>query len=271
MGILKWDKPQPVRAKMKLEQLHPEHPGDYIPNMSEEDKHAWKAKLVGHKSGDPRVEIRKTTDGGHHASDGFRTVGWPTEREVPVIEGVAQVLMVVWPDGSVRLSMNSKAEFSMEELTAAVSEALDFLHAYIREAAVQAAKPAPITLKWQRLYRVKHHDYFYQTTYGKNWIINVQHHPDGGWQWAILRRERPGRPVVNHTECDAPCRSLQAAKTEAKDCLERLINSTEEHHGQAVAGLCGAPTDGLLCGAECPGTEGAVPEHGEDPTPPASP
>ena len=36
-------------------------PGVYCPNMSVEDMHKWKAKLVG--GTDPRVEIRKTISG----------------------------------------------------------------------------------------------------------------------------------------------------------------------------------------------------------------
>jgi hypothetical protein len=73
-------------------------PGVYVPNMSEADRDAWKAKLIGGR--DPRVEIRKAAGG-------------------------TQVLIVVRP-GGVRMSMNGPASFTREEwgqLAAAVAEA----------------------------------------------------------------------------------------------------------------------------------------------------
>ncbi len=52
-------------------------PGVYTPNMNEDDKLRWKAKLVGKRGGIKQVEIRKTTTNGTQlliivSMDGFR-------------------------------------------------------------------------------------------------------------------------------------------------------------------------------------------------------
>lgn len=62
MSILSWDKPARVKSTKDWKSLSAEGapPGVYTPNMSEADMEKWKAKLVGHKVGQPRVEIRKT-------------------------------------------------------------------------------------------------------------------------------------------------------------------------------------------------------------------
>ncbi len=91
-------------------------PGAYVPNMGEDDKFRWKAKKIGGK--DPRVEIRKTTEG----------------RWCPVrmrYEGRAQALVVVrnpvLGGPYVTMSANGKAEFDVAELKQAVDEAIEAL------------------------------------------------------------------------------------------------------------------------------------------------
>lgn len=64
MSILVWEKPE---KKMTTEQWQSEYVADgappcvYVPNMSNDDVNAWKARLVGMTTGYPRVEIRKGT------------------------------------------------------------------------------------------------------------------------------------------------------------------------------------------------------------------
>jgi len=82
-------------------------PGAYAPNMDDEWKLKWKAKLLGQKSDKLRVEIRKSTDVSH--------------------AGSVQLVLVVFEDQSVVMSANGRAGFDRTgwwELTTAVSEAV---------------------------------------------------------------------------------------------------------------------------------------------------
>lgn len=65
MAILMWDKPPRVMSKDAWKGITADGatPGTYVPNMSDADREAWKAKLVGITKDNPRVEIRKTTVG----------------------------------------------------------------------------------------------------------------------------------------------------------------------------------------------------------------
>jgi len=62
MAILSWDKPQRQETYEEWASRHVADsapPGVYVPNMSKEDRRKWKAKLVGKRSGDLTVEIRR--------------------------------------------------------------------------------------------------------------------------------------------------------------------------------------------------------------------
>jgi len=62
MTILSWDKPKLEEDYATWASRHVADsapPGVYIPNMSKEDRRKWKAKLVGKRSGDLTVEIRR--------------------------------------------------------------------------------------------------------------------------------------------------------------------------------------------------------------------
>lgn len=61
MGVLMWDKPKKAMSSADWSSLSADGapPGVYVPNMSDEDRHRWKAKLVGQATGFPQVEIRK--------------------------------------------------------------------------------------------------------------------------------------------------------------------------------------------------------------------
>jgi len=117
MALLSWDKPRKVRsteAHAERYQADGAPPGTFVPNMSEADKFRWKAKSIGGK--DPRIEIRKTTEGikvTRPGSYGPFASYW---------EGNAQVLIVVRPDGTVTFSANGKARFDVSELTAVFGE-----------------------------------------------------------------------------------------------------------------------------------------------------
>jgi hypothetical protein len=64
-------------------------PGVYVPNMSDGDALLWRAKQIGGKN--PRIEIRK------------RLNCW------------VNVVVIVYPDESVKLSANGKMEFTPNE------------------------------------------------------------------------------------------------------------------------------------------------------------
>lgn len=64
--VLEWNKPkkaQPVED-WKTQSFDGGPDGGFIPNMDDEDRYKWKAKLTGQKLGFPQVEIRKSTQGG---------------------------------------------------------------------------------------------------------------------------------------------------------------------------------------------------------------
>jgi len=106
LTVLTWDKPKQVISVDEWKNICADGvpPGVYTPNMSEEDRKRWKAKLVGKTTDDPRVEIR---------------VCHP-----------CQILIVVRPDGVARMTMNGGAEFSIQDLAdfqIAIHEALEKL------------------------------------------------------------------------------------------------------------------------------------------------
>jgi len=105
--VLMWDKPAKVMTTGEWQAISADSapPGVYVPDMSEADQAAWKAKAVRGK--DSRVEIRKTAAG-------------------------TQVLIIVRPGPAVRMSMNGPAEFTAREwheLGQVVAEAASALSA----------------------------------------------------------------------------------------------------------------------------------------------
>jgi hypothetical protein len=104
MNVLQWGKPKkarPAKEHTDMYQSDTNVPGTYIPNMSDEDNTAWKAKFIKH--GDRRVEIRKNMG--------------------------AQVLIVVRQEG-ITISANGKMTMSVEEyinFIAAIREASEVI------------------------------------------------------------------------------------------------------------------------------------------------
>jgi hypothetical protein len=106
MSVLSWDKPlrRVNPGQWRSYQADGCPPGAYEPNMSDEDRYLWKARMVGVRSGPVRVEIRKSTGPRH---------------------GSVQMLIIV-NDQGVTMSMNGRADLSNDEwaqLADAVGEA----------------------------------------------------------------------------------------------------------------------------------------------------
>lgn len=106
--ILSWEKPKKARSTEAHNEAHQSDtgiPGTYVPNMSDADQEAWKARKIGGEH--PRVEIRKTARG-ESLIDGKPTY--------------AQILLVVTRD-KVQISSNGKAVLDAEQVMVAISEA----------------------------------------------------------------------------------------------------------------------------------------------------
>ena len=106
--VLRWDKPEQAEPYEQWAQYQPDGgpPGAWVPNMSEDDKRSWKAKLRGQRVGSLFCEIRKSVQDGPY--------------------NVVQVLIVVHEDGSVTTSQNGRAGWTAAEwdqLPLAVAEA----------------------------------------------------------------------------------------------------------------------------------------------------
>jgi|APSaa5957512622_1039677.scaffolds.fasta_scaffold69703_2 hypothetical protein len=63
LSFAKPEKARPSDAHNRMNSSDSGVEGTYASNMSEEDKQKWKGKLVGSKSGNFRVEIRKIAEG----------------------------------------------------------------------------------------------------------------------------------------------------------------------------------------------------------------
>ena len=62
MTVLCWDKPKRARPSADHAAEYSSDcgaPGTYQPNMSDDDRAKWKARIVGAKTPVPQVEIRK--------------------------------------------------------------------------------------------------------------------------------------------------------------------------------------------------------------------
>lgn len=123
MGVLEWGKaPQAEPAEKRAEWYGGGIPGAWAPNMDDDWKARWKAKMAGQKSGDLRVEVRKTACITRGSS--------------------VQVLVVVREHGDVHMSMNGIAGFTVLEfarLHIAVAEARQAMQAWRAEHPAEAA------------------------------------------------------------------------------------------------------------------------------------
>lgn len=122
--MLMWEKPEKVLSKEDWANsgIFDGGPtGGYIPNMSDADRSAWKAKYIKGKF--PRVEIRKTTTNGTQILIVVSTGGFPGRN------GKAETRS----EGKhVRISLNGPAFFSKSEfiqLNLAIDEARRLLEA----------------------------------------------------------------------------------------------------------------------------------------------
>lgn len=126
--ILMWDKPKKLRSTESHNRIYSsdaEVAGTYVPNMSETDKEAWKAKHIK-SDDDPRVEIRKTVVGTDPATAiRNKKRGWTGYGTVS-----AQLLIVVRTSGVV-MSANCRMAFDFQtwdDLQTAVGEAITVLN-----------------------------------------------------------------------------------------------------------------------------------------------
>lgn len=116
MTILDFTKPKKLRSTEEHNEMYQSDSGvagTYVPNMSKEDEQKWRGKQIGGQ--DPRIEIRKTI---HHHDP---VKNWATN---------SQILIVVRPDGTVKMSANGAMFFDFKtwtELHAAVQEAREKL------------------------------------------------------------------------------------------------------------------------------------------------
>lgn len=106
--VLRWDKPERAMPVEEWAAYQPDDgpPGAWVPNMSDEDRRSWKAKLKGQRSEMLSVEIRVSVQSDQH--------------------NLAQVLIVVQESGFVVTSQNGKAAWTpaaWEQLSLAVAEA----------------------------------------------------------------------------------------------------------------------------------------------------
>lgn len=137
-GVLSWDKPPKAIPHEEWLAISADcaPPGVYTPNMSEADQYRWKARLAGQRTpGELRAEVRKTV---HSAGTGR------THRENPGHRWAtfAQILVIVYEDGEVRMSANGQMAFSPQDwadLSLAVEEAREALRRY-REARKEKGK-----------------------------------------------------------------------------------------------------------------------------------
>lgn len=101
--VLSWGTPAKAMTTQAWQRISADGapPGVYTPDMAEADMRAWKAKMAGQRTpGELRVEIRKTAVG---KGTGKRPTAY------------AQVLLLVYADGEVRVSGNGTMAFSGDE------------------------------------------------------------------------------------------------------------------------------------------------------------
>ena len=135
MGVLMWDKPEKIMSTEEWMAISADcaPPGVYVPNMSKGDAERWKAKLVGTRSGHPRVEIRKTAHGVQVLLI-VAAVLDPRPGPNPRTGRVDWTAMSEWErnqrPANIKVSMNGTAFLSFEDLAdmnAAIEEARQVL------------------------------------------------------------------------------------------------------------------------------------------------
>lgn len=117
MSVLTWEKPPKAEPYEEWAQYQADDapPGTYAPNMDADWKSKWKAKLCGQRSGELRVEIRKS---------------FCIERS-----GSVQGKFIVNEDGTMLVSMNGTAGFTdqdIADLFTAITEARDMMKRWRR-------------------------------------------------------------------------------------------------------------------------------------------
>lgn len=123
--ILSWDKPGKVMSEQDRRDTFASDsgvPGTFVPNMSNADVARWKAKLVGHKSGHPQVEIRKDSTViivSLHGGYRYKHYGNPNS---PWPSSTAGINLHIATAGPIQWSWKDYEEFQQ-----AIAEAREFL------------------------------------------------------------------------------------------------------------------------------------------------
>ena len=139
-NVLCWEKPKKVMSKEEWagNQADSAPPGTYMPNMSDEDRAKWKAKLVGQKVGFPQVEIRKDSTVIIVSLTGYKYKHYDTRRSQENLTKARKydknASFADWPvihfasAGPMQMTYQE-----LDELQAAISEALGFLYTLPKE------------------------------------------------------------------------------------------------------------------------------------------
>ncbi len=127
MGILTFEKPKKLVPTVVHNNMYSSEAiasGTYVPNMSETDMKAWKAKKIS--GNDSRIEIRKTIVG---CDPTMKSSMWGGVTKKDKNNCSAQILVIVRPDRSVVMSANGRMAFdkiSWDQLQQSVNESINY-------------------------------------------------------------------------------------------------------------------------------------------------
>jgi len=133
--ILNWKKPKKLRSKDEHNEMYQSDcgtPGTFVPNMSEDDRSSWKAKLVGKKSGCLQVEIRKDSFVHVVALDGYN---YKHYKKGEKWGDTADLNMHIASSGPIQMTFKDWLDW-----TQAVAEAIEVLIAHLEYKEVEPGK-----------------------------------------------------------------------------------------------------------------------------------
>lgn len=129
-----WDKPKRVMSKEDWaeNQADGAPPGTFMPNMSAEDVAKWKAKLVGHKTSYPQVEIRKDSTVVILSLKGYKYKYYDTRRSQENLDKIRQydkkATYDKWPLIHIASAGPMVMSFEdLDEFKQAIDEGIEFL------------------------------------------------------------------------------------------------------------------------------------------------
>ena len=113
-------------------------PGGYIPNMSSEDARKWRARLVGHRTNAPQVEIRKSFSSAQLTVIVNLGTGYKYKHQTPETTRGINIHMAT--NGAIKMTFEE-----MEEFHECIGEAKAVLEALVNriQTTKTAKKPEP--------------------------------------------------------------------------------------------------------------------------------